>query len=310
MKDPKPPKTRTNLELPTELYTKYKEITKEKGQSIHTALISHMKETIGMHQTPSIDIPTDFVKFNELIGLPKHPATGQAMKLMPYQEQFFDLVNNSKHRKFHVNKARQIGFTELILRILAFYSFNRYAEGKIMIIAGTRERTAKKIMHRFQELFRNIPQVIQSQSDLLMTLINGTMIEALPSSSDAIRGDTKIKAIFLDESAHFKLIDDSVVMDAINPIVETNQSDLFIISTPNGKRGFFWNISNTDNDFVKKQYDIHVAEGWIYTKEQAGIMLESKLVDVAQEYLNQYTSPRDSIFNFPFTEEQYEAERF
>lgn len=179
-----------------------------------------------------------------------------------------------------------------------------------MIIAGTRERTAKKIMHRFQELYRNIQQVVIDQSDLIMQLNNGTTIEALPSNSDSIRGDTKIRAILVDESAHFNLIDDSVVLDAINPIVETNQSDLFIISTPNGKRGFFWEISNSDNDFVKKQYDIHVAQDWIISKEQIETMLKSNLVDVAQEYLNQYTSPRDSIFNFPFTEEEYEGESF
>jgi len=298
---------RTTFELPSTVVDRYRETMAKQGKSMSQGVRAHMQQVVGL-ETESFEIPTDFIQFNNLIGLPRHPATGEHMKLMPYQEQFFDLVNTSKHRKFHVNKARQIGFTELVLRILAFYSFNKYAGGKIMIIAGTRERTAKKIMRRFQELFRNIQQVVTDQSDLIMELNNGTTIEALPSNSDSIRGDTKIRAVFSDESAHYNLLDDSVVLDAINPIVETNQSDLFIISTPNGKRGFFWEISNSDNDFVKKQYDIHEAVGWIITKEQCDTMLKSNLVDVAQEYLNQYTSPRDSIFNFELCEEDYACE--
>jgi len=243
-----------------------------------------------------LEIPQDFIKFNNLIGLPKHPATFEPMDLMNYQKNFFKTIENTGSRKFHVNKARQIGLTELILRILAYRCFNKYKGGNIIIIAGTREQTAKTIMQRFKNLFYNISHEIVNQSDISLELKNGTVIRAYPSNSDSIRGLTKIKAIFMDEAAHFNLIDDRKVMDAIKPIVETNRADFFMISTPNGPRGFFYDIEKDDNDFLKLSYNIWEAVGWIYSDEEARVMLDDISIDTEQEYLNKYTTGRDSIW--------------
>ena len=247
-------------------------------------------------KTTLLEIPQDFLKFNDLIGLPKHPATFEPMALMDYQKRFFKDIDNTDYHKFHVNKSRQIGFTELILRILAFRCFNKYAGGNIIIIAGTRELTAKVITQRFKNLFYNISHEIINQTDISLELGNGTVITAYPSNSDSIRGLTKISAIFLDEAAHFNLIDDSKVMDSIQPIVDTNKSDLFMISTPNGPSGFFYDIQLTDNDFKKYSYDIHEAVGWLYTLEKANEMLENQTVDSDQEYMNKFTTGRDAIW--------------
>jgi len=243
------------------------------------------------------EIPQDFVKFNELIGLPKHPATFEAMELMPYQKNFFKSVTYTSNHLFHVNKSRQMGFTELILRILAYRCFNKYKGGKIVIIAGTREKTTKKIMLRFKELFRNIPHTIKKSTDaLVLELTNGTVIEGLPANPEAITGDTKIKCIFMDEAAKWNLVEDIAVMNAIKPIVDTNNSDLFMISTPKGPRGFFYNIDIEENDFQKFTYDIWEAVGSIYTDEKAEEMLADTVLDTDQEYLNKYTTGRDSIW--------------
>ena len=243
-----------------------------------------------------LQIPQDFIKFNNLIGLPKHPATFEPMELMNYQKNFFKTIENTGSRKFHVNKARQIGLTELILRILAYRCFNKYKGGNIIIIAGTREQTAKTIMQRFKNLFYNISHEIVNQSDISLELKNGTVIKAYPSNSDSIRGLTKIKAIFMDEAAHFNLIDDGKVMDAIKPIVETNRADLFMISTPSGPQGFFYDIEKDDNDFLKLSYNIWEAVGWIYSDEEARVMLDDVSLDTEQEYLNKYTTGRNSIW--------------
>ena len=233
------------------------------------------------------------------------------MPLMPYQIEFYEnYVMDPNYRKYHINKARQIGFTEIMLRILQYMAFNKYTGYKIMIIAGTREKTTKKIILRFKNLFYNIPHTIKQSTDLYVELVNGTIIEGLPASSEAIRGDTKIKAVFVDEAAHFGLVDDTPVMDAIKPIVETNKSDLYLISTPRGRRGFFYEIDESENDFKKLKYDIFRAKGWIYTEEEANTMLKDPTVDAEQEYLNQYTTSRGSIFGSDFKEEDFDEEIF
>jgi len=261
--------------------------------STHRERLQHLESK---KNATLLQIPQDFIQFNNVIGLPKHPATFEPMELMNYQKNFFKTIDNTDSHKFHVNKSRQIGLTELILRILAFRSFNKYKAGNVLIIAGTREQTAKAIMQRFKNLFYNISHEIVNQSDISLELKNGTIIKAYPSNSDSIRGLTKIKAIFMDEAAHFNLIDDKKVMDAIKPIIETNKADLFMISTPSGPRGFFYDIEKDDNDFLKFKYNIWEAVGWIYSDEEARVMLDDTSLDTEQEYLNKYTTGRDSIW--------------
>jgi len=241
--------------------------------------------------------------FTHLVGLPKHPFTYTPMGLMPYQSQFFKTIEHSRYHKFHINKSRQMGMTELILRILQYRAFTKYKGGKIIIIAGTREKTTKKLFQRLRELFRAIPSVIEKSDDLTIKLFNGTTFEGLPARAEAILGDTKIKAIFMDEASKWLLVDDDPVMNAVKPIVEINKSDLFLISTPNGPKGFFYKIERDTNDFMKIKYDIYQAVGFLYTMEKAEEMLKDNTVDTDQEYLNQYTTGRNSIFGTVLPEE-------
>jgi len=258
-----------------------------------------------------LDIPEDFGKFNELIGLPLHPVTNQPTILMPYQLEFIKIIPQDRNGRFLINKSRQIGVTELILRVLAYHCFFKYKGGRIIIIAGTREKTVAKLMKRFKQLFQNIsPTILESKNGLKIKLKNGTEIEALPSNSDAIRGDTKIKAIFVDEAAHFNLQDDSVVLNAIEPLVFTNNADLFLVSTPNGRRGFFYDLWMSENEYHKKQWDYTCAAGFIYDLDKIQQELQRKDVDVDQEYRCQFTSTRTSIFGSDFTTEDYEADEY
>jgi late competence protein required for DNA uptake (superfamily II DNA/RNA helicase) len=235
------------------------------------------------------------------------------MKFMPHQD---DLVKQSlvkRQLKFHVNKSRQIGLTEICLRIIQYQCFHKYEGGRVMIIAGTREKTTKKVMGRLRQMFKPIDHTLEGKtSDLLIKLKNGTEIEGLPSNSEAIRGDTKIKAILIDEAAHFGIVDDSVVLDAVQPIVMTNKSDLFLVSTPRSQRGFFYDIAISENDFKKLQYDFTNAIGWIYSKEEMDKELQRTDIDVDQEYRCQYTSARNSIFGVidDASTEDFEVEEY
>lgn len=250
--------------------------------------------------------------FSHKVGMPLHPATLQPMTYMSHQIQFTDyLTKDNRQKKVHVNKSRQIGFTEIVLRAIQFLCFNKYAGGKVMIIAGTREKTSKKIMQRFKQLFDEIPQYVKSSTDLVLELTNGATIEALPSNSEAIRGDTKINCVFIDEAAFFNRVDDSIVMDAVRPIIMTNKSDFFLISTPNGPQGFFHHIeTRASEDYYMMKPSIWNAVGVIYTKEEAEAELQRTDVDVEQEYLNQYTTGRDSIFGKIMAEDEEEMDEW
>ena len=212
-----------------------------------------------------------------------------------------------------MNKSRQIGLTEIVLRIIQYHCFGKYKGGKILIIAGTREKTTKTVMNRLKILFNEIrPTVQDDKHDLHIILKNGTEIEGKPSNSEAIRGETKIKAVVVDEAGHFAIVDDSVVLDAIEPILHTNKSDIFLVSTPRGQRGFFYELAMSENDYKKIQYDYTCAIGWIYSNKEMQEELKRTDIDVDQEYRCQYTSARSSIFGVIKDEalEDFEVEEY
>ena len=257
--------------------------------------------------------PSENCCFSHKVGLPEHPATLQPMKFMPHQSDLIQQALSPHQVKFHINKSRQIGLTEIVLRIVQYHAFHKYKGGKILIIAGTREKTTKTVINRLKMLFNNIHSTLkEDRNDLRLVLKNGTEIEGKPSNSEAIRGETKIKAVVVDEAAHFALVDDSVVLDAIEPILHTNKSDIFLVSTPRGQRGFFYDLAIKENDYKKLQYDYTNAIGWIYSEKEMAEELKRIDIDVDQEYRCQFTSSRSSIFGVIKDDalEDYEAEEY
>jgi hypothetical protein len=250
--------------------------------------------------------------FTHVVGLPKHPATDEEHPLMPYQVGVFDMVKPKQQIKLHINKARQIGFTELIIRILLYHSFHKYEGGKICIIAGTRYDTTKDIFNRLRAMTRPIGFSLKSIVGDHMVFTNGTEIIGLPADPEAMTGLTKIRAVFMDEAAKWGLIDDKPVMNSIMPIVRSNQSDLFMVSTPKGLRGFFYEIAKGKNDFMMKQYDIYTVQkdyehDGLYSKDEIDRMLATSVEDPKQEYLNQFVAGRDNIFGDKFLEGEHET---
>ena len=234
---------------------------------------------------------------SHLAGMPEHPDTLQQMKFTPYQLEFIDIIDTSENNKFHVNKPRQSGFSEIVLRIFQDRGFKKYSTKSCKYVVGTREKTTKKMIRRLKQLYKKIPDVVENNSDsLYLELKDGTSFEGLPANPEAITGDTKIAAIAMDESAKWNRIDDQEVLDAYIPIVRTNHSDLFMFSTPKGPRGFFHDIEMNSSDYEKFKYDIWATEGNLYSNQDILKMLADPTMDTDQEYLNAYTTGRNSVF--------------
>lgn len=245
-----------------------------------------------------------------IVGLPRHPATKLEMPLTPYQVDFFKRIMKAVTKPedvdpiewsrlahmFHINKGRQMGFTEIVLRFIQYFSFNRYAGQNIGIIAATNGKLADKDLRRLARLYKNIPSmVLQTVKNHIFKIINGTVIEAFPASEEAMTGDTNYACIFMDESAKWKLVDDTPVFNSVLPIVRLNGADFFLVSTPKGPIKMFYKIHKDPQDFVMLEYFIWEADGNLYTKQQIVHMLKTTKEDPNQEYLGKFTIGEASI---------------
>ena len=264
----------------------------------------------------------DFCCFTHVVGLPRHPATNKEMPLTPYQVEFAnEIINDTKlpvkkntdtittfkklvddflrqSHFYHVLKGRQMGFTEIMLRLIQFFCFSRYVGYNIGIIAATNGRLAKKNLRRFARLFKNIPSVVtQWIKNNTMTLVNGIIIEAFKATEEAITGDTRYKCILADESAKWRLVYDEPVYNSIEPIIRASGGDLFVLSTPKGPVKTFYKIINEKiTEYKQLKYDIWRTLGNLYTRKAIEQMLSSKTSDPEQEYLCKFTTAEDSIF--------------
>lgn len=238
-----------------------------------------------------------FEQFNGLIGLPRHPYTNLPQKITEAQMQVFDAVDPVKRSWIHLNKSRQCGFTELVLRALAYYAFSKYQGKKIAIVAGTRVETTQEIFERLKAMFSTIADTVQLSAADTLKLKNGTSFHVVPASKHAINGWSKFGAFLLDESAFWNLEDDRVILNSFLPIARTNSSDVYAISNPNGPRGYFyWVAESPSPSWTKLVIPIEEGGKELYTPEQIQEMIESSDEDPASAYHCQFVGGRDSVF--------------
>lgn len=274
-------------------------------------------------KTHDIALPDDFIKFNRMIGNPTHPNTGTPTDIFDYQVAYFNSV--MKKHKVILNKSRKIGATETALRIIAYNCFDHYnkrkrkSKGKyvghhIMIVAGNKQSVANGFIKRFKKIFESgfmdLRDNFWSQEEIMDTtannkieLFNGTTIEAYPAS-EAVRGEANVICVFMSESAFIKLLDDSVVYKAVRPnISNIENADFILESTPNGRRGFFydiWERANQDpptTDFFPLFQDYTVALGKIlFDKDIEKLKKEYTKDFFEQEYMGKFTTSGNQAF--------------
>jgi len=153
--------------------------------------------------------------------------------LDPIQEEI--IADESK--RIIVKCTRQWGKTTTAAAKAAAEALNMIIPGLILIIAPV-ERQAR-------ELFRKIRTCLKHTIDnddpwpednkTSLELPNGARIIALPAKGENIRGYTNPYLIIMDESAFIS--DDDY--RAVRPML-SHGAKLILMSTPFGKRGFFW----------------------------------------------------------------------
>ncbi len=233
--------------------------------------------------------------FNHQIGLPK-------LKTPPYCEMDLfdyelDIIRKIEQKKYYaLNKARGIGATELILRWILFQAIlNDIPSRKFLIIPGTRGELAREHIKRTLDLCKKIASIKRKSHDRIF--INKSEIIAMPADPDAIRGYENVGVIFADEAAHWDMLDDDPVLEAIEPHRTKSDAHVIIVSTPNGRRGFFANIFfNSSTKYCRDEKQWSVAEDRLIKKEEVEKIKGEDNYRYEQEYNCQFLSTRYAAF--------------
>jgi hypothetical protein len=108
---------------------------------------------------------------------------------------------------------------------------------------------ARKVFDAYQRAARErVPA--ESASKLALELRNGSRILALPGGDEgALRGFSGVRCLIIDEASRCP---DSLYV-ALRPMIAVSQGSLLLLSTPFGKRGFFYRVWTQSERWLKIQ---------------------------------------------------------
>jgi len=176
-----------------------------------------------MASSKRIAIPPDPATFARSVGV--HPD--------PWQEE----VLHDEHPRKILCCGRQTG-KSTVGAILAVHKAITIAGSTILVVAPG-ERQAKLLFSKAAALYRQAgyPLPAHSERRTGLELSNGSIIEALPAVERTTRGYS-VDLLVVDEAAGVPDMD----YHGILPALIATRGEQVLLSTPRGKRGFFWEI--------------------------------------------------------------------
>ena len=114
-----------------------------------------------------------------------------------------------------------------------------YSAPSTIVLISPSLRQSVELYRAFHALWQRLPGRPEAQYETLsrLELENGSRILALPGNPDNIVGFSDPSIIIIDEAARCP----DGMFEAVSPMRAVSGGTLMLLSTPRGRRGFFWN---------------------------------------------------------------------
>jgi len=139
-------------------------------------------------------------------------------------------------RRGIVNCTRQWGKSTVMAAKAVHRAFTR--AGCLVLVMSPSGRQSGEFIRKAEEFVRRLGIRPRGDGDneLSILLPNGSRIVGLPGTERTLRGFSNVSLMLIDEAARAP----DELYRAMRPALATGDGDLWLMSTPNGKRGFFW----------------------------------------------------------------------
>jgi hypothetical protein len=151
----------------------------------------------------------------------------------PWQRELL----RSKESRILLNCCRQAGKSTVVAGLALHTAL--FQPGSLILLVSRSQRQSnelfRKVLDFYNALDRPVPRKGNENMERL-ELANGSRIEALPGDEENIRGFSGVTLAIIDEAARVR--DD--LYKAIRPMLAVSNGRLACLSTPLGRRGFFY----------------------------------------------------------------------
>ena len=146
-----------------------------------------------------------------------------------------ELLGSSAKRRI-LNCTRQWGKSTVAAANAVHRLFTR--KGCLVLVASPSERQSAELVRKVAGMLAKLGIRARGDGDNPISLVlpNGSRIVGLPGRDGTIRGFSNVSLLLIDEAAHME----DRIYHALCPMLAVSDGDLWLMSTPNGKRGFFY----------------------------------------------------------------------
>src|SRR3990167_3984614 len=176
-----------------------------------------------------------------------------------YQHQIFDLIEKKKSKRIIITKPRQIGVSLALQNLSNWFAvYNIAPTGAFMdtkvIVVSRDDASSKKFIEDVKRQIELSPYLQsqlkkgKAQNTTVVNFLNGS-IKCFPPTG-RIRGNSA-DLVIVDEAA---FVDDKIYKEAILPTVTKTDGIIILSSTPNGQKGYFYELFDPNDLHSSHQY--------------------------------------------------------
>jgi hypothetical protein len=153
----------------------------------------------------------------------------------------------SEAKRGILNCSRQWGKSTVASAKAVHRAFTR--PGCLVLVASPGERQSAEFLRKAAGMVRRLGIVPRGDGDnpISLMLPNGSRIVGLPGSEGTVRGFSAVSLLLIDEASR---VEDAMYM-ALRPMLAVGGGDLWMMSTPCGKRGFFYEVWRHETTWEK-----------------------------------------------------------
>lgn len=197
------------------------------------------------------------------------------------------------------NKANKVGVTDLYLRLNIQRGTIGDCRGYQILYGSSKLGLANENIQRTAEMFDRSdklrPYLYGEPSASHIRLKNGTEYIAIPRKVSSLRSWPRVKSIFLDEAAHYELLEDEAFFSAALGRLVNTAGHLDIVSTPHGQRGYFYRV------FTDAVSGVNGFKWWL-VDDQKGLaagLLKPEMVEEMKRSMSKsmYEQEMQGVFN-------------
>ncbi len=172
-----------------------------------------------------------------------------------------------------------------------------YQPDSLILLLSPSLRQSQELFRKLKDVYNELdaptlPQPIE-ESALRTEFDNGSRIIALPGKEATIRGFSGVDLLIIDEASRVG----DALYQSVRPMLAVSGGRIILLSTPFGKRGFFYNEWTDGEDWRK----VKITADECPRIDKEWLKRERQMIGdwwYRQEYMCEFVETTDSVFSY------------